>query len=129
MEFNSGFKGLTASQILFQDNMVHCGVYSVLVMGSLKLLPFCVSSPQTSMINLILMDPCIVDDSVEIPTRCSFLIEFIIPKFFKCSTCFRAVHRSSSGALNSICSFRFICLYGNRPLSRLNGQWIRYVDC
>jgi len=27
------------------------------------------------------MDPCIVDDSVQIPTRCSFVIEFIIPKF------------------------------------------------
>jgi len=27
------------------------------------------------------MDPCIVDDSVEIPTRCRFVIEFIIPKF------------------------------------------------
>jgi hypothetical protein len=27
------------------------------------------------------MDPCIVDDSVEIPTRRSFVIEFIIPKF------------------------------------------------
>jgi hypothetical protein len=27
------------------------------------------------------MDPCIVDYSVEIPTRCSFEIEFIIPKF------------------------------------------------
>jgi hypothetical protein len=26
------------------------------------------------------MDPCIVDDSVDIPTRCSFVIEFIIPK-------------------------------------------------
>jgi len=34
-------------------------------------------------INLILMVPCIVDYSVEIPTRCSFVIEFIIPKFFK----------------------------------------------
>jgi len=32
---------------------------------------------------LILMDPCIVDYSVEIPTRCSFVIEFIIPKFLK----------------------------------------------
>jgi hypothetical protein len=32
--------------------------------------------------DLILMDPCIVDYSVEIPTRCSFVIEFIIPKFF-----------------------------------------------
>jgi hypothetical protein len=26
------------------------------------------------------MDPCIVGDSAEIPTRCSFVIEFIIPK-------------------------------------------------
>jgi hypothetical protein len=26
--------------------------------------------------------------SVEIPTRCGFVIEFIIPKFFKGSTCF-----------------------------------------
>jgi len=34
------------------------------------------------------MDPCIVDYSVEIPTRCSFIIEFIIPKFFEGSTCF-----------------------------------------
>jgi hypothetical protein len=34
------------------------------------------------------MDPCIVDDSVEIPTRCSFVIEFIIPKFNEGSTCF-----------------------------------------
>jgi hypothetical protein len=38
--------------------------------------------------NLILMDPCIVDDSVEIPTRCSFVIEFIIPKFIEGSACF-----------------------------------------
>jgi len=27
------------------------------------------------------MDPWIVDDSVEIPTRCSFVIEFITPKW------------------------------------------------
>jgi hypothetical protein len=33
------------------------------------------------------MDPVVY--SVEIPTtRCSFVIEFIIPKFFKGSTCF-----------------------------------------
>jgi hypothetical protein len=31
----------------------------------------------------MLMDPCIVDYSVEIPTRCSFAIEFIIPRFLK----------------------------------------------
>ena len=30
---------------------------------------------------LILMDSCIVDYSVEIPTRFCFVIEFIIPKF------------------------------------------------
>jgi len=29
------------------------------------------------------MDLCIVDYQVEIPTRCSFVIEFIIPKFFE----------------------------------------------
>jgi hypothetical protein len=34
------------------------------------------------------MDLCIVDDSAEIPTRCSFVIEFIIPKFIEGSTCF-----------------------------------------
>ena len=36
---------------------------------------------------LILMDPCIVDYSVEVPTRSSVVIEFIIPEFFKGSTC------------------------------------------
>ena len=35
------------------------------------------------MIFFIFMDPCIVDDSVEIPTRCSFVIEFIIPNLLK----------------------------------------------
>jgi hypothetical protein len=33
--------------------------------------------------NSILMDPCIVDYPVEIPTICSFVIEFIISKFLK----------------------------------------------
>jgi hypothetical protein len=37
---------------------------------------------------LIFIDPCIVDDSVEIPTRCSFVIEFVIPKFIEGSTRF-----------------------------------------
>jgi hypothetical protein len=37
---------------------------------------------------MIFMDPCIVDDSVEIPIRCSFVIEFIISKFIESSTCF-----------------------------------------
>ena len=30
----------------------------------------------------------LVNDSVEIPTRCSFVIEFIIPKFIEGLTCF-----------------------------------------
>jgi len=37
---------------------------------------------------LIFMEPCILDDSVEIPKRCSLVIEFIIPKFIEGSTCF-----------------------------------------
>jgi len=73
---------------------------------------------------LIFMDPCIVDYSVEIPTRCSFVIEFIILKFIEGSTCFDAAHRSSSGALNCICSLWFMCPCGDRPLPRLNGKWI-----
>jgi len=42
----------------------------------------------TIIMHLIFMDPCIADYSVEIPTRCSFVIEFIIPKFIENSTCF-----------------------------------------
>jgi hypothetical protein len=34
------------------------------------------------------MDPCTVDYSVEIPKRCSFVIEFIIPKFIEGLTSF-----------------------------------------
>jgi len=32
---------------------------------------------------------------------------------------FRAAHRSSSGAINCICSLWFICPYGDRSLPRL----------
>jgi hypothetical protein len=35
---------------------------------------------------------------------------------------FRAAHRSSSGALNCICSLWFIYPCGDRPLPRLNGK-------
>ena len=38
--------------------------------------------------DLILMDPCIIDYSVEIPTRCNFVIEFVIPKFIEGSIYF-----------------------------------------
>jgi hypothetical protein len=37
---------------------------------------------------------------------------------------FRVAHRSSSGALNCICSLWFIYPCGDRPLSRLSGKWI-----
>ena len=37
---------------------------------------------------------------------------------------FRAAHRSSSGALNFVCSLWFIYPCGDRPLPRLSGKWI-----
>jgi len=37
---------------------------------------------------------------------------------------FRAAHRSSSGALNCICSLWFMCPCGDRPLPRLSGKWM-----
>jgi hypothetical protein len=37
---------------------------------------------------------------------------------------FRAAYRSSSGALNCICSLWFIYPCGDRPLSRLSGKWM-----
>jgi hypothetical protein len=43
---------------------------------------------KTFRILLVFMDSCIADNSVEIPTRYSFVIEFIIPKFIEGSTCF-----------------------------------------
>jgi len=69
----------------------------------------------TTALSLILMDPCIVDDSVEISTRCSFVIEFIIRKF---------IERSTSGALNCVCSLWFIYTYGDQslPLSLGDGR-------
>jgi hypothetical protein len=36
----------------------------------------------TAYLNLIFRDPCIVDNSVHIPRRCSIVIEFIIPKVY-----------------------------------------------
>jgi len=35
---------------------------------------------------------------------------------------FRTAHRSSSRALNCICSLWFICPYGDRSLPRLSGH-------
>ena len=39
---------------------------------------------------------------------------------------FRAAHRSSSGALNCICSLWFIYPCGDRPLPRLSGKWMHF---
>jgi len=36
----------------------------------------------------------------------------------------RAAHRSSSGALNCICSLWYMCPFGDRPLPRLSEKWI-----
>jgi len=36
---------------------------------------------------------------------------------------FRAAHRSSSGALNCVCSLWFIYPCGDRPLPTLSGKW------
>jgi hypothetical protein len=66
------------------------------------------------------MDPCIVDDSVEIPTRCSFVIEFIIPKFIEGSTCFERHTAHQSGTLNCVCSLWFIYPCGDQLLPRLS---------
>jgi len=41
---------------------------------------------------------------------------------------FRAAHRSSSGALNCICSLWFIYTCGDRPLSRLSGSPHRIIN-
>jgi fatty-acid desaturase len=37
----------------------------------------------------IFLHQVVLHNSAEIPTRCSFVIEFIIPKVFKGSTCFK----------------------------------------
>ena len=39
---------------------------------------------------------------------------------------FRAAYRSASGAPNCICSLWFIYACGDRPLSRLGGNWIHF---
>ena len=40
---------------------------------------------------------------------------------------FRAAYRSSSGAPNCICFLWFICPCGDRPLSRLGGNWVPWT--
>jgi hypothetical protein len=42
-----------------------------------------------NLMDLIFMDSCIVDDSIEITNKKSLVIEFTIPKFIEGSTCFK----------------------------------------
>jgi len=59
------------------------------------------------------------------PILHNFLITYFLPtahfKSVRLNT-FRAAQRSSSGALNRICSLWFIYQCGDRPLSRLRGK-------
>jgi hypothetical protein len=71
------------------------------------------------------MDPCIVDDLVEIPIRCSFVIEFIIPKFIESSTCFER-HTTLHQELELCLQPLVIYPCGDRPLFRLGGKWINF---
>ena len=67
---------------------------------------------------------CITDltihtvQSVEIPTRCSFVIEFIIPKFFKGSTCFER-HTTHHQELQTV--FAASGLYAHMVTGRCQG--------
>jgi hypothetical protein len=77
------------------------------------------------------MDQCIIDYSSEIPTRCSFVIEFIIPKFIEGSSCFErhtAHHQelqtelAASGLYAHMVTDRCQGLVGNFPVSFGNGR-------
>ena len=68
--------------------------YEQLYRVSINCFPDYIHLIRENSICLIFMDPFIVDYSVEIPKRCSFVIEFIIPKLIKGSINF--------GIINSI---------------------------
>jgi hypothetical protein len=92
------------------------------ILNQLNLVPTSRSFPTTYSVTCVFIYLFIYCHSVEIPTRCSFVIEFIITKFLLRLNMFGAAHRSSSGALNCICSLWFVCPYGDRPLPRLSGN-------
>ena len=81
----------------------------------------------TLTIKPVLMDPCIVDYSVEIPTRCSFVIEFIIPKFVEGSTCYER-HTAHHQELETV--FAVSGLYAHmvtgRSLPSLSGKCVSH---
>ena len=54
--------------------------------------------------NVIFIDPCIVDDSVEITNKMQPCNSICFSKVYWRLNMFRAAHRSPSGALNCICS-------------------------
>jgi len=58
------------------------------------------------------------DLSVQIPTRCSFVIEFIIPKFIEGSTCFER-HTAHHQELSTV--FAASGLYTHVVTSRCQG--------
>ena len=68
------------------------------------------------------MDPCIVVWLSRNTNKMQLCYRIYYSKVFWRLNMFRGTHRSSSGALNCICSLWFICLYGDRPLPRLSGE-------
>jgi hypothetical protein len=64
--------------------------------------------------------------SVEITNKMQPCNRIYYSKVYWMLHMFRAAHRSSSGALNCICSLWFIYPCGDRPLSRLSGKWISH---
>jgi hypothetical protein len=64
------------------------------------------------------VDPCIIDYSVEVPTRCSFVIEFIIPKFLK-------AQHVSGGTLLKTC-WIFKKLWNNKFYYKAASCWYFY---
>ena len=80
-------------------------------------------------LNLIFMDPCIVVWISRNTNKMQLCNRIHFSKVYWRLNMFRAAHRSSSGALNCICSLWFIYPCGDRPLSRLSGKLIRYLGC
>jgi hypothetical protein len=77
-----------------------------------------------AVLSLIIMDPCIVDDSVKNANKMQLCNRIYYSKVYWRLNMFRAAHRSSSGALNCVCSLWFIYPCGDRPLPRLSAKWM-----
>ena len=61
-----------------------------------------------------------LNESVEITNKMQPCIRIYYSRVYWRLNMFRAAHRSSSGALNCICSLWFVYTCGDQPLSRLN---------